>query len=80
MSCWRLETVAREAAERGIAARRIISSTSSCTACCICWAIDHETDAEAEAMERSRCEILATLGIADPYAAAGEPVNLPSSE
>ena len=30
---------------------------------------DHETDAEAEEMERLETEILAALGIADPYAA-----------
>jgi probable rRNA maturation factor len=29
---------------------------------------DHETDAEAEAMEGLETRILATLGIADPYA------------
>ena len=34
---------------------------------------DHETDAEAEAMEGLETEILAALGIADPYAAAGVP-------
>ena len=28
---------------------------------------DHETDAEAGAMEALEAEILATLGIADPY-------------
>ena len=68
-SCWRLETVAA----RGRRARHRRSSTifsiSSCTACCICWAIDHETDAEAEAMERLEVEIWPRLGIADPYAA-----------
>ena len=46
------------------------SSTSSCTACCICWATTIETDAAAEEMERLETEILATIGVADPYAAA----------
>jgi probable rRNA maturation factor len=33
---------------------------------------DHETRAEAEAMERLETETLASLGVADPYAAAGD--------
>jgi probable rRNA maturation factor len=36
---------------------------------------DHETDDEAEAMEALEVRILARLGIADPYAAAGEPLS-----
>jgi probable rRNA maturation factor len=32
---------------------------------------DHDTDAEAEIMERVETEILATLGVADPYASGG---------
>jgi probable rRNA maturation factor len=35
---------------------------------------DHQTDEEAEAMESLEVRILARLGIADPYAAAGEPI------
>ncbi len=38
---------------------------------------DHGTDEEAQAMEALEVRILKRLGIADPYAAAGEPVNLP---
>jgi probable rRNA maturation factor len=34
---------------------------------------DHQSEAEAEAMERLEAEILATMGIADPYAAAAVP-------
>lgn len=33
---------------------------------------DHEVDAEAEAMERTEREILAGLGVADPYAPQGD--------
>ena len=32
--------------------------------------LDHDTDPRAEAMERLEVEILATLGVPDPYAAA----------
>ena len=35
---------------------------------------DHETDADAEIMERTETRLLAMLGIADPYAVAGEDV------
>ena len=31
---------------------------------------DHDTDAQAEIMERLEVQILATLGVPDPYAAA----------
>ena len=34
--------------------------------------MDHQDDAEAEEMEQREREILATLGIGDPYADAGE--------
>ncbi len=36
---------------------------------------DHETDDEAQAMESLEIRILARLGIPDPYAAAGEPIE-----
>ena len=36
---------------------------------------DHESDPEAEEMEQLEREILSTLGIADPYAPAAEPVR-----
>ena len=34
---------------------------------------DHQADAAAEEMERLEAEILATIGVADPYAAAAAP-------
>ena len=36
---------------------------------------DHEMDAEAEKMEALEARILARVGIDNPYAAAGEPLN-----
>ena len=38
---------------------------------------DHGTDVEAQAMEDLEVRILKRLGIADPYAMAGEPINPP---
>ena len=37
---------------------------------------DHETDADAEAMEARECAILVRLGFADPYAAVPRPCRL----
>ena len=34
---------------------------------------DHDTDSEAEAMERLEVDILGTIGVSDPYAAAAVP-------
>jgi probable rRNA maturation factor len=34
---------------------------------------DHQTDTEAEAMERLEADILATIGVADPHAASAVP-------
>lgn len=38
---------------------------------------DHATDEEARAMEGLEVRILARLGVVDPYAGAGEALNLP---
>jgi probable rRNA maturation factor len=41
---------------------------------------DHQTEDEAKEMEGLEVRILAQLAIADPYAAAGEPIDGPSGE
>jgi probable rRNA maturation factor len=63
------ETVAREAAERGIAP---VSHFQHLVVHGVLHLLgfDHEGDAEAEDMQAIEIEIFAALGIADPYAAA----------
>jgi probable rRNA maturation factor len=63
-----VETVLREAAERGIEPAQHLQHLVVHGLLHL-LGHDHGTDAEAEAMERLETEILATLGIADPYAA-----------
>lgn len=65
------ETCEREAAEKRIplrdhAAHLIIHGMLHLIG------YDHETDGEAAAMERRETEILAALGVADPYAEGGD--------
>ena len=61
------ETVAREAAERGIVPTAHLQHLVVHGLLHL-LGLDHASDAEAEQMERIEVEILAMLGIADPYA------------
>jgi probable rRNA maturation factor len=67
------ETVAREAAEQRISARDHLAHLTVHGVLHL-LGHDHENDREAEAMERREREILAGLGVPDPYARAEAPV------
>ena len=62
------ETVAREATERGIPIAQHAQHLAVHGLLHLLH-YDHQTDAEAEAMEQVERNVLAALGIADPYAA-----------
>jgi probable rRNA maturation factor len=62
------ETVAGEAAERGIEPAHHLQHLVIHGLLHLLGR-DHQSDAEAEAMERLEAEILGAIGIADPYAA-----------
>lgn len=64
------ETVAREAAERGIPPVHHLQHLVIHGLLHL-LGFEHDTDAEAEMMERLETEILATLAIADPYESGG---------
>lgn len=64
------ETVVREAAERGIPPVHHLQHLVIHGLLHL-LGFEHDTDAEAETMERLETEILATLAIADPYASGG---------
>ena len=64
------ETVAREAAERGIPPVHHLQHLVIHGLLHL-LGFEHDADPEAEMMERLETEILATLGIADPYASRG---------
>jgi probable rRNA maturation factor len=61
------ETVCQEAAERGIEPTHHVQHLVVHGLLHL-LGHDHDTDADAEAMERLETEVLATIGLADPYA------------
>ncbi len=65
-----VETVACEAAERGIPPAHHLQHLVIHGLLHL-LGFEHETDFDAENMEQLETEILATLGVADPYASAG---------
>lgn len=70
------ETISREATEYGIAPVHHLQHLIVHGLLHL-LGFDHETDAEAEDMERLETEILAALGLADPHAAARNHVTGP---
>ena len=66
------ETVRREARERGIEPRHHLQHLVVHGLLHL-LGYDHQADPEAEAMERLEADILARIGVADPYAAAAMP-------
>jgi probable rRNA maturation factor len=70
------ETVRKEAAERGIPPVHHVQHLVVHGLLHL-LGFDHDTDADADAMECLEAQILATLGIADPYAVAEGGVSVP---
>jgi probable rRNA maturation factor len=71
-----LETLQREAGDLGLPVRHHVQHLVVHGVLHL-LGYDHGTDEEARAMEGLEVRILRRLGIADPYAAAGEPIHLP---
>jgi probable rRNA maturation factor len=66
------ETVRREADERGIERKHHLQHLVVHGLLHL-LGYDHDRDSEAEVMERLEVDILATIGVSDPYAAAAVP-------
>ena len=66
--CWRPRRSRLEADERGIEPRHHLQHLVVHGLLHL-LGYDHQTDTEAEEMERLETDILATIGVADPYAA-----------
>ena len=71
-----VETVAGEAAQRSISPLHHLQHLVVHGLLHL-LGFEHETDAEAEDMEQVETEILAKLGVADPYAFAGFKLKVP---
>jgi probable rRNA maturation factor len=69
------ETIAREAADLGVPVAHHLQHLVVHGLLHL-LGYDHDTDGEAEIMEAMEVRILARLGVADPYAVAGEPLQL----
>jgi probable rRNA maturation factor len=67
------ETVAREARDLGLAFEHHLQHLVVHGLLHL-LGYDHQTDADAEVMEALEVRVLARIGVADPYAAAGEPL------
>jgi probable rRNA maturation factor len=66
------ETVGREAAERGVELQHHLQHLVVHGLLHLLGR-DHQTDTEADKMERLEAEILESIGVADPYAASSAP-------
>jgi probable rRNA maturation factor len=70
-----LETLQREAAELGITLEQHMQHLVVHGVLHL-LGYDHQTEEEAQTMESLEVRILARLGIADPYATAGDPIDV----
>jgi len=74
-----LETLQREAGDMGVPAAHHLQHLVVHGLLHL-LGYDHLTDSEAEEMEALEVRVLSSLGVADPYANAGEPIRQSMSE